>query len=362
MRIGIFCNHSKPLMGGCEKIVDLISSSMVNDFGHKCTVMSISLKNSYVSSGVQYIPCPTNQDEFLNIFRSKIFDYIFVYSDCFCHYQLIIKNRDQIPCNVGVSLVGASTTTKLGMDKCDNVNYLVHSNIGADFDWCTFHGIRPAIIPNGVDFMEFKSNGTSFKDKYGITTGKMILCVSNFFPGKGQLYLPDICRDIYWRYRDFTLVCVNSTGLPMTAIYREKLKNVLRVEDFSSIILTDISREDVIDAFIDADVFLFPSQKEVAPLVILEAMASKTPWVSLPVGNTRELKGGIIVANENISIVNMSYIFTDLVQKRFSDSVYKILSDNELSCKLASEGYDNVVSNYSWDKVKVMYNKFFSGD
>lgn len=43
-----------------------------------------------------------------------------------------------------------------------------------------------------------------------------------------------------------------------------------------------------------ADVFLFASRIECAPLVILEAMAAGTPWVSYDVGNVRELSGGIV--------------------------------------------------------------------
>jgi L-malate glycosyltransferase len=44
-----------------------------------------------------------------------------------------------------------------------------------------------------------------------------------------------------------------------------------------------------------ADVFLFPSTIECAPLVVLEAMAAGVPWVSYDVGNVRELPGGVVV-------------------------------------------------------------------
>ena len=47
----------------------------------------------------------------------------------------------------------------------------------------------------------------------------------------------------------------------------------------------------------DADAFLFPSQVECAPVVILEAMAAGIPWVSYDVGNVRELPGGLVVAD-----------------------------------------------------------------
>jgi glycosyltransferase involved in cell wall biosynthesis len=49
-----------------------------------------------------------------------------------------------------------------------------------------------------------------------------------------------------------------------------------------------------LEAVAAADLFLFTSQVECAPLVILEAMAAGTPWVSYPVGNVEELPGGIV--------------------------------------------------------------------
>ena len=47
----------------------------------------------------------------------------------------------------------------------------------------------------------------------------------------------------------------------------------------------------------EADLFLFPSTIECAPLVILEAMAAGVPWISYDVGNVRELDGGLVVGS-----------------------------------------------------------------
>lgn len=52
-----------------------------------------------------------------------------------------------------------------------------------------------------------------------------------------------------------------------------------------------------------ADLFLFTSRVECAPLVILEAMAGETPWISYDVGNVSELAGGVVVADAEEQIV-----------------------------------------------------------
>jgi glycosyltransferase involved in cell wall biosynthesis len=49
------------------------------------------------------------------------------------------------------------------------------------------------------------------------------------------------------------------------------------------------SRSDVIQAFHHADLFLFPSHIECSPIVLFEAMASKTPFLITDVGNAREI-------------------------------------------------------------------------
>jgi glycosyltransferase involved in cell wall biosynthesis len=54
----------------------------------------------------------------------------------------------------------------------------------------------------------------------------------------------------------------------------------------------------VASAIAAADLFLFTSRVECAPLVILEAMAAGTPWVSYDVGNVAELPGGVVAADD----------------------------------------------------------------
>lgn len=65
------------------------------------------------------------------------------------------------------------------------------------------------------------------------------------------------------------------------------------------IIVADPPRDAVVDAFCAADLFLLCSMVECSPLVLFEAMAAGLPFVSLDVGNAREIAhwgaGGEIV-------------------------------------------------------------------
>ena len=57
-------------------------------------------------------------------------------------------------------------------------------------------------------------------------------------------------------------------------------KTVLRV---------DLPREKVVDAFFEADLFVFASKVEYSPLVLFESAAAGTPFLTVPVGNASEI-------------------------------------------------------------------------
>jgi glycosyltransferase involved in cell wall biosynthesis len=64
------------------------------------------------------------------------------------------------------------------------------------------------------------------------------------------------------------------------------------------VILTDLDRRDLIQAYLAADLFVFASRIEYSPLVLFEAAAAGTPFLTVPVGNADEIVrwtgGGIL--------------------------------------------------------------------
>jgi glycosyltransferase involved in cell wall biosynthesis len=88
--------------------------------------------------------------------------------------------------------------------------------------------------------------------------------------------------------------------------------------------LVNIPREDTVAAYHSADIFIFGSYIEASPLVIIEAKASKTPFVTTDCGNVREWKGGIVCNADDMSV-----------------NVNKILNDKSLRKGLAEEGLRN---------------------
>lgn len=56
-----------------------------------------------------------------------------------------------------------------------------------------------------------------------------------------------------------------------------------------TVLPVDLPREKVIEAFFEADLFVFASKIEYSPLVLFESVAAGTPFLTVPVGNAAEI-------------------------------------------------------------------------
>jgi len=116
-------------------------------------------------------------------------------------------------------------------------------------------------------------------------------------------------------------------------------------------LLENVPREDVVAFFKASNLFASTSEKEVAPLVILEAMAAQTPWVSFDVGNIRGLKGGRFVACRK----NRDYHC--VVGLREIRMFYQHLSDLWNLSSLGDIGRKQIEAEMTWEIVLPQYRK-----
>lgn len=183
------------------------------------------------------------------------------------------------------------------------------------------------VIPNGTDEEEFMIPPTlDFRQRYGIQTKYMGLCVANYLPGKGQERVIACVRAM--GRDDFTMVFIGKEGSERKTLERfaKNIPNVL--------FLTDIPRKETVAAFHAADIFLFGSHIEASPLVILEAKASRTPFVSTDCGNVKEWKGGIVCEAHDMAFY-----------------ANRILDDENLRKRLAEEGWKEWKERLTWSAV-----------
>ncbi len=84
--------------------------------------------------------------------------------------------------------------------------------------------------------------------------------------------------------------------------YRQRIEDCIQQthqDSSKKILLLDLTRDDLVQAYLRADLFVFTSKIECSPLVLFESVASGTPFISTRVGNAGEIavwtRGGDIL-------------------------------------------------------------------
>ena len=225
-------------------------------------------------------------------------------------------------------------------------------------------------INNGADVMDFPYVAGSFRAKNAIRETTLLLSVGRVEALKGQ----DLVLEAFRRstLRDAAVVLVGpeigrfASGALRTRAgplfkSRRRARAVLyelverhvpershrlewRLSDGKAVyILAGLPTQDVLTAYADADLFVFGSRVECSPLVIIEAMASGTPFISTPVGNVPEMPGGVIVRD----VVEMAEAIDRLAQK------------GEEWRELSEAGHTAWERDYTWDHVVDEYERLY---
>jgi glycosyltransferase involved in cell wall biosynthesis len=124
-----------------------------------------------------------------------------------------------------------------------------------------------------------------------------------------------------------------------------------------TVMLADLPREELINAYFASDIFLFASNIEYSPLVLYEACASGTPFISSDVGNSKEIakwtKGGLIAK----TVFRLSKSYID--ESDLNTKILKVLKDNKLANQLSILGKKAIRSKYNWDLISLKYLQLF---
>lgn len=374
MKLAIICNFAPfpshgGSFGGSEEVIRHISLGLSTEkYGWTVDIYGHNYKKPSKCDGINLFPCPRGNA--LIPLISNHYDHIFIYSDSQWNFDHILQNIKIIDCRLSLAFVGAyhtrdhsPTALQLLKDNIDKFTLITHSKY-QDYQFCVDNNLPVTIIPNGVDLSEFAENNINFREKYNIKEKHIILNVSNYFFGKNQQYIGDIARQLEKYISDFKIVQIsNSIKYPYEKLFRDRTTK--NCKDINTLFLRDLPREDVISAFLSSDVFLFPSLKEVSPIVILESRAAKLPWVSFNVGDISEQAGGIPVAYKDVDekgyvIVNSGHI------SHFAQSIYYLLSKYNVRGReidrrkqVIKEGQKDIEQK-DWKNIVPLYHKVFS--
>jgi len=372
MKLVVCTNFAQPFhTGGAERVVQQITESLARDHGFDCSVFCQHGDSTKIHNGVKVVPVgKDSENSFIERLIAEKADHIFIYSDWFFRWPAILANTDKIVANKSIALVGMNRmrssvpanaqVAEVFKKKHQNYKVITHAENYIDTITCKKWGIPVEVIHNAVDLNEFKSSGFEFKKHYGIKSEKMLLCVSNFFPGKGQEFLPPIISRLHAKRKDFSFVFISSTlAFEPGNRMRSMVKSFCETKNLPVRFLNDIPREHVVQSYFESDAFVFPSQQECGPIVVLEAMAAQKPWISMDVGHIDQLSGGLCI-NAYCNRGEMKE-FDAFVSSKFYEGMDRLLSDKELSGMLGKNGRVKVEEDYNWKKVSEEYAKFFGG-
>lgn len=192
-----------------------------------------------------------------------------------------------------------------------------------------------SVIPNGPSLLNAPQiSAKTFRKTYRIEPTRIILCVSNYYPTKGQHDLLAAFLDT--QLADTALVFIGSYSSPYSHQLEKQAGDSLHKTVY---ILTAISRTDVAAAYQEATLFATASQVDVQPLMLIDAMAFGLPFVALDIAGISEFPGGI----------------TYRTQGQLRKLLVEMINDESKRSQLSHEGLNAVNEIYNWPTIVSHY-------
>jgi glycosyltransferase involved in cell wall biosynthesis len=124
------------------------------------------------------------------------------------------------------------------------------------------------------------------------------------------------------------------------------------------VLLLNLPREELVQAYIHADLFLFASRVEYSPLVLFESAAAGTPFLSVQVGNAQEIAewtgaGDICPTDHD------ERGYTKVDPTVFAAHWSRLAGDRTRLERLGETGKRNWAARYTWEKITDQYERLF---
>lgn len=203
------------------------------------------------------------------------------------------------------------------------------------------------VIPYGVDTKKFypKVNGNKVKEILGIDSNqKVLFTLQRLAPVKNIELLIRSLKHILEVKKDVVLV-VGGKGPEERSL--KALAKKLDLND-KVIFVGYIPQHVLPKYFAMSDVFVFSSSSETFGIVLVQAMASGKPIVSVNSTSIPE------VVDDS---VNGTLVEPDA--KKFAKAVIDLLSDKNLLKKYSKNGRKKAVEKYDWETISQQYEQVF---
>lgn len=245
-----------------------------------------------------------------------------------------------------------------------------------------------SVIPNGASEIEFSAlPDPAFRNRHGIGADDFLFLTVGSFTGlKGQDEV--ISAFAQAELKNPAVLMVNGnliSDLPkinFKTTFKKYIKNGLRglgiiknekeklfekankineQQKDKKVLFTDLPRSELIQAFMTADLFVYASNIEYSPLVLFEAAAAGTPFLSVPVGNAEEIArwtGG----GEICPATRDQKGYTRVAPVVLAEHMSRLAADRDRLNRLGAAGKKNWAEGFTWEKIVLEYEKVFRNE
>lgn len=197
------------------------------------------------------------------------------------------------------------------------------------------------IIPNGINVEDYEilPERGNFRKKYGIASDeKIILYLGRLHKSKGLDFLVHSFSGLLDQYQNAKLVIVG----PDEGFLDVLMKQIKKLEINEKILVTGpLYKNEKFEAFVDADVLIYPGRIEIFGLVPFEAIMCGTPVIvadDCGCGEViREAQCGYLVHYGDIYDLNKT--------------ILKVIENPESTKKMVDSGKLYIQENLAWDDI-----------
>jgi glycosyltransferase involved in cell wall biosynthesis len=234
-----------------------------------------------------------------------------------------------------------------------------------DLTFARAHGIDNLhVIPNGAGADEFgdaaASSTDAFRRAHGVQ-GLLVLTVGNHTGQKGHAEaMRAIGRARVAGATTLMIVGGGPGGCETRCRRQASWINARSWLTGKRVVVADVARSEVRQAFMAADIFLFLSNIEASPIVLFEAVASGTPFIASPVGNSAEVAGwtgaGLITRAE---AMDDGTVRPDV--ESAARLVERLAADHTTRREMSSVGRAKWRERFTWERIAQDYLDLYEG-
>jgi starch synthase len=231
------------------------------------------------------------------------------------------------------------------------------------------YGVDPAnirVIPNGIDVTEYRNKpNPELLKKHGIDQSKpFILFVGRITRQKGILHLLHALAHLPQGSQ--IVLCAGAPDTPeIGAEMRQRVADLRAQRPDLAVIWIEamVAREDVINLYSHAALFVCPSVYEPFGIINLEAMACGAPVVASRVGGIPEAVAdgttGILVDTDPVGGTDFEPKDPAAFAHRLADAITALMENPAKRAAFAAAGRKRVEERFSWESVAAQTLTFY---